>query len=174
MTTLKNLICAAAICVLAGASAHADILSLDFELNTLTATPGQTVTVRGTVTNLAPSSVDLNSCSVTLPGQFTTDDCGAFFSGTGAPFFLGVGESATFDLFTFTPALNFSGSPGLQPPGSFSVLGTVEVAGYDPDTQNVLVDAPFQVNMVPEPSTFALLALVVPAAFALRRRSRVG
>ncbi len=107
MTTLRNLLFTATLCVFSGASARAGILSLDFDLNTLTALPGQTVTARGTVTNLTASTVDINSCSVTLPGEFTTDSCGIFLSLTGAPLFLGIGESATVDLFTFTADPNF-------------------------------------------------------------------
>ncbi len=170
MTILRNLLFTAALCILSGASARAAILSLDFDLSTLTALPGQTVTARGTLTNLSASVVDLNGCSLTLPGQFTTDSCGIFLSLTGAPLFLGIGDSATVDLFTFTPDLNFTGPFGPQPPGSFTVLGTIETSGYDPDTLNDLLDAPFQVTVAPEPSTFALIGLALPLALALRRR----
>jgi len=171
MTMLRNLLFTATLCILSGASARAGILSLDFDLNTLTARPGQTVTARGTVTNLSAAVVDINGCSLTLPGQFTTDSCNVFLSLTGAPLFLGIGESATVDLFTFTPDLNFTGPYGPQPAGSFTVLGTPETSGYDPDTLNDLVDAPFRVTVVPEPGSFALFALAtLPLARALRRR----
>ena len=168
MTLFRNLLFTAAICA---ASASAGVLSLDFDFSTLTAMPGQTVTARGTLTNGTNQVVDLNSCSLTLPGQFSTDSCAVFLSATGAPLFLGVGESATFDLFMFTPNVNFSGPFGRQPAGAFDILGTAEISGYDPDTQNLLVSAPFQVTVAPEPSTFALFALAIPVALARRRRT---
>src|SRR5690349_609692 len=141
MTNFKSLLFAAAICVFSGASARAGIVSLNFDLSTMTALPGQTVTVRGTIENLADSIVDLNSCSLTLPGQITADNCAIFLSLTGAPLFLNIGESVTVDLFTFTPDQNFTDPFGPQPAGSFAILGTPEISGYDPDTQNLLVDA---------------------------------
>jgi hypothetical protein len=170
MRTLKAILLASAAFVLSGATAQAGSLSLDFDFSTLIARPGQTVTARGTITNIDSSIVDLNGCSLTLPGAYTTDDCAVFLSGTGAPLFLNPGDFATVDLFVFTPADPFPSYGGLQPAGSFTILGTLEVSGYDPNTQNDLLDAPFQTTIVPEPSTFALLALALPFAYRLRRR----
>ncbi len=174
MRTFSNLLFAAAVWTLTAVSAQADILTLQFDPTTLSARPGETVTVRGTITNIDSSIVDLNGCSITLPGAFTTDDCAAFLSATGAPLFLDIGDSATVDLFTFTPDANFS-PLGLQPPGSFTILGTPEVSGYDPNTQNILVDAAFAVTVTPEPSTLALLGGILPVLlWGVLRRRKLG
>ena len=174
MRTFSNLLFAAAVWALTTVSAQADILTLQFDSTTLSARPGETVTVRGTITNIDSAIVDLNSCSITLPGAFTTDDCAAFLSATGAPLFLDIGASATVDLFTFTPDANFF-PLGLQPPGSFTILGTPEVSGYDGDAQNVLVSAPFALTVTPEPSTLVLLGAILPVLlWGWHRRQKLG
>jgi hypothetical protein len=69
-----------------------------FDHSILSAAPGQTVTFRGTITNLENAIVDLNSCDVNLTGPFTTDSCIDFL--LFAPLFLGPLEtSAPFDMF---------------------------------------------------------------------------
>jgi len=156
MRTLQTLVLAGAAIALSGVSAHAGILTVDFDPTTTVAVPGQTVTVRGTITNIGSGVVDLNGCNVNLSAGLTAD-CSIFLSGTGAPLFLTSGDSATADLFQFTPDNPFLGAIGRQPPGTFTITGTEEVSGYDGDTQNDLLDAQVQVTVTPEPSTLALL-----------------
>jgi len=166
MRNWKTLLLAVAVSGLA----HAGSITLDFDFTTLVAVPGQTVTARGTITNIDTAVVDLNACSLTLPGSFTTDSCAIFLSGTGAPLFLNSGDSATVDLFVYTPDINIP--RGLQAPGVFTILGTPEVSGYDGSAQNDLLDTPVQLTAIPEPSTFALFGLSFPAIWALRRRRK--
>src|SRR6185437_895765 len=170
MRTLQTLVLAGASIALSGVSAHAGILTLDFDPTTTVAVPGQTVTVRGTITNTGSGIVDLNGCNVNLSAGLTAD-CSIILSGTGAPFFLTSGDSATADLFQFTPDTPFLGAYGLQPPGTFTITGTEEVSGYDGDTQNDLLDAPVQVTVTPEPSTLALLITALLCITVSRYRS---
>jgi hypothetical protein len=165
MTNLRNLLLTiAALAALPGTTARADSISISFDHSILSAVPGQTVTFRGTVTNLENSIVDLNSCDVNLGGPFTTDSCVAFL--LFAPLFLNPLEtSAPFDMFTVTVDQPFTGSFGLPSPGIFTVLG-----GPDGDAQNVLAQAKFDVVVTPEPGTAALLGLAITMTLALRRR----
>ena len=58
----------------------------------------------------------------------------------------------------------------MQPAGSFTILGTPEVSGYDGATQNDLVDASFQPVVTPEPSSLLLIGLALPVLYRVRRR----
>jgi PEP-CTERM motif len=149
----------AILALVAGATAQAASISVSYDFPTLTARPGQTVTFRGTVTNLEAVVVDLNGCSVNMPGAFTTDNCGLFF--TNAPLSLNPHETSfEFDMFTVTPNQPYSGPFGLQPAGIFTVIGALEgPGGTSPDTN--LGSANFQVSVVPEPGTAALLLLAL-------------
>jgi hypothetical protein len=175
MTTLRNLLLAvAAIALMPSAIARAGTLSLVFDSTPIIAAPGDTITFSGTATNLANLVVDLNSCAVFLPGQFTTDNCAMFFGPTGAPLTLSAagdpGDSAHFDMFVVNVNSPFAAPFGLQPPGTFTIIGALEdPAGILPDTN--LAQANFQVDVVPEPGTATLLALALPIAFVLRRRT---
>ena len=166
MTNLRNLLLTvAALAILPGTAARADSLAINFTPSILSASPGQTVTFSGTITNLENAIVDLNSCDVNLAGPFTTDSCVAFL--LSAPLFLDPLEtSAPFDMFTVTVDQPFTGPFGLQPPGIFTVLG-----GPDGDAQNILGQATFAVVVTPEPGTFVLLGLALIMTLALRRRS---
>ena len=142
----------------AGATAQAASISVSYDFPTLSARPGQTVTFRGTVTNLESVVVDLNGCSVNLTGAFTTDNCALFFF--NAPLSLNPHETSfEFDMFTVTPNLPYSGSFGAQA-GIFTVIGGLEgPGGVSPDTN--LGVSTFQVTVVPEPGTAALLLLAL-------------
>ncbi len=175
MKNLRQLLLiSAALAVAPIGSLQAASLLIVFDPLTLFGSPGQSVAVSGTVKNLEAVTVDLNSCAVNLPGQFTTDNCGIFFDFTfGAPLSLNAGDSATFDLFTFSANVPYTGAYGIQSPGAtFTILGGLEIASfYDASVLNNLVEAPFDVQVTPEPGTFALFALAVALAIGLKRRA---
>jgi hypothetical protein len=165
MTKLRNfLLVAIALGVLPGSVARAASLSVQFDFSTLVATPGQTVTFSGTVTNLESVVVDLNSCAV-FSGALSVD-CGPFL--INAPFFLNPNEtSAAFDMFTVTIDLPFIGTYGPQAPGIFSIFGGLEPSG---SSDELLSATPFSLIVAPEPGPAVLLGLTVPLLFVLRRR----
>jgi len=169
MTNLRTLLLTiAALAILPGATARAANIAITFDSPVLFAMPGETVTFRGTITNLESVAVDLNVCAVAIGGQFTTDNCALFFA--QAPFFLNPNEtSAAFDMFTVTPDLLYTGTFGLQAPGSVTVRGGVETSGYDGSTQNLLAQADFSIAVTPEPGTAALLCLALFLGLAWRR-----
>jgi hypothetical protein len=180
MTNLRNLLLtAAALAILPGAALNASSLSVTFDPTSLYAYPGETITVTGTVTNLEAVAVDLNSPDLNLTGDFTSDFGSIFFDPIlGAPLTLAAsgnsGDSAHFAFFTFIMNDPYTGTYGVQPPGStFSIFGGLEVGGvYDPSSANNLVEAPFQVTVFsPEPGTIALFGLAIPALLALKRRT---
>jgi hypothetical protein len=178
MTNLRNLLLTSvALAILPGTAARAGSLSVTLDEITLSASPGQTVIVSGTVANLENVTVDLNACAVNLPGQFTNDSCAIFFDlSLGAPLSLNAfgsfGDSAHFDIFTYTVNDPYTGSFGLQPPGAIvTILGGLEgIDGYDPSVLNSLVEAPFQLTVTPEPGAAALFALAISVAVAFKRR----
>jgi hypothetical protein len=156
--------------ILSGTTARAANLSVTFDFPILNVAPGQIVTFSGTVTNLEAVNVDLNGCQPTILGPFTSD-CSPFFA--NSPLFLGPhATSLTFDMFTVSVDLAYPGPFGLQPTGTFTIFGGLEVGGiYDGSTQDNLVEAPFRLDVVPEPGTAALFCLALPVAFALRHRA---
>jgi hypothetical protein len=157
MNQSRNLLlCAAALGILSGSTARAASVSISFDFPILAAAPGETVTFRGTVTNLEGVVVDLNGCAVTPTGQVTTDNCALFFA--NAPFTLNPGETSfAFDMFTVTVDVPYTDPYGLKP-GVFTVIGGLEgPGGPSPDTN--LGQADFFVEIVPEPGTASLLGL---------------
>ena len=156
--------------------ACADPISLVLDSSQLSAGPGQQVTFTGTIFNNDTATVDLNSISVSLAGQFTVDS---------TPFFLGpltVGASGTtvdFSLFNVTVNDPFTDPGGIYS-GVVTILGGVEGPnGYDPTTQNFLGSSAFSVNAstpsaAPEPSSFALLLTGGLLLLAGRRRMGAG
>lgn len=174
MTTYRRfLLTLSALGILTSAPVRAGSLSLVYDASTLVGGPGQTITVRGTVTNLEAVAVDLNGCVLNL-NTFTNDGCAIFFSLTGAPLSLGIGESATFDFFQLTIDSPYLGANGLQPVGStYTIQGATEPDPGGPSL-NTLVEAPFQITVTPEPGTAVLLCLGLPVALAVRRRLGTG
>ncbi|HEY1497917.1 MAG TPA: PEP-CTERM sorting domain-containing protein [Candidatus Solibacter sp.] len=163
---MRNIILTIAIlAVLPGAAVHAASVSVTLDFATLTAAPGQTVIFQGTLTNPGAITVDLNSCGVNPPAGLT-GDCGAGLFFDNAPLSLGPGEvSGPYPLFSVTVDPNYGGPFG-QVLGFFDVFG-----GLTSDADDTLAHTPFQVDVVPEPGTAALLALALPVAFVLRRRA---
>jgi hypothetical protein len=170
MTNLRNLLALAALAILPGTTARAAVITINLDPPILLAEPGQTVTFSGTITNTGSVTVDLNGCTAFIAG-FTTDNCAVFFDPIlGAPLSLDPGTSAPFDMFAVTVDVPYLGAYGLQPPGTVTIYGGLEVGGvYDPEPLNILAEAPFQLDVVPEPGTAALFAVALPVAFALKR-----
>jgi hypothetical protein len=146
----------------------ANIVTINLDSSSLTVVTGTTVTFHGTLTDTGPSTVDLLSGSISLPGPFTDDGGSLFFN--NAPFTLDPGApSDGFDMFSITVSPTFSGPFGLQPSGTFSVTGTVE--GSADQSEIILGQTNFQITVLsPEPGTFVLLGLALSAGVALRRR----
>ena len=154
----------------------ASALTLNLDSSTLTALPGGSVTFSGTISSDFPATVDLNSISVNLVGDFTVDT---------TPFFLGPltvaanGSTVNFALFTVTVADPFALPYGVYS-GTISLLGGVEVGDvYDPNVLDLLGESAFSVEVldpgataVPEPASGLLLLLAAAAAGGvwLRRR----
>lgn len=161
---------AASLALLTGIAAQGANITIAFVSPILNAAPGQTVTFRGTLTNLGGVTVDLNGCGITLPGQFTSNCAGPFL--TNSPLSLLPNQtSLAFDMFTVRANAPYTGLSGLQPAGIFTVKGGVEIGGvYDSNTQNILGQQNFAINVVPEPCSAVLVGLVLPAVFAFRRR----
>ena len=157
----------------AAASLHADTVILILDPTTAELNPGQMFTFDGIVVNTGLSPVDLNDIDVTLDGSLFQVDSSPFFSGpaTAEP----LSATSLFPLFTVTVNLPYNAPPGIQM-GTVTILGGVEVNNvYDPTTQDVLVSAPFSVDVMlpvsaPEPSTFAMMTLAVLAGIGFRLR----
>jgi hypothetical protein len=154
--------------------ASAGPLTIALDSATLTGAPGTSVEFFGTITNLSPSTVYLNSDSVTLagfgPGDF---DDSPFFA--NAPFFLDPGDnSGDIGLFTVSIPLGMSPAAYLS---TFDILG-----GETSDDQTIVGSVDFTVQVqpasgVPEPASVtevggALAALGSFAAIRRKRRSR--
>ena len=168
---LRNLLSsAAALTLLTGMTAHGANITIALVSPILNASSGQTVTFRGTITNLEAVKVDLNGCDVTLPGQFTTNCAGPFL--TNSPLSLLPNQtSLVLDMFTVSVNSPYSGAFGLQPAGLFTVKGGLEIGGvYDSNSQNVLGQQSFAVSVVPEPCSAILVGFALPLVFAFRRR----
>ncbi len=166
MTNLRySLMTIASLTMFLAPASQAGTIAITLENSTLTAAPGETVIFEGVLTNTSGADVFLNSCNVNPPAN-TFGDCGAGLFFDNAPFTLGAGEvSGPYALFSVTVDPNYSGPYGLQS-GSFDVIG-----GLASDSEVTLGSQVFQVDVVPEPGTAALLGLALPAVFVLRRRA---
>jgi hypothetical protein len=144
--------------------ASADTINLALTTSTQTGGPGSTLTFDATVS--APSAngaaVFLNSDSfgVNIAGS-TIDDSGFLFN---FPFSLNPGDDFTGTLFTVALPANLA--PGNYN-GFFEILG-----GSSGGAQDSLATVDFQINTVPEPGTWVLLAtgLSTLATWILGRR----
>jgi hypothetical protein len=145
--------------MLACGLACADPISLVLDSTQLTAGPGQQVTFTGTIFNNDTATVDLNSISISLPGEFTADPTPFLF---GPLTVAGSGTTGDYSLFNVTVNDPYTDPGGIYS-GVVTILGGVEgPSGYDPTTQNFLGSAAFSVNVpstsaAPEPGSFVLL-----------------
>lgn len=128
--------------------------------NTATGFSGDVLTFQGTLTNLGAPAVFLNSLSFTFPAGFAVNDA-PFFA---LPAMLTPGQSTGLaTIFTVTIG---NVAQGIYL-GSITILG-----GQGPNALNSLVTRDFQIAVVPEPGTLALVGGALALARLTRRRKR--
>jgi len=136
--------------MLTAAVGNAATLEFTFDSSLLYTQPGVPVTFTGTVTNTGVATAYINGDTVTSALPF--DDTPFLL---GAPQFLNPGDSFIGSILTVSPS---PGTPLGIYPGLFSIVGGDTAASSD-----VLIAAPFAVQVAPEPATwiggFALIAI---------------
>jgi hypothetical protein len=157
---------------LACAPAWADILTVNLDSTQLNASPGDSITFSGTITNNDSATVDLNSISVSLDGALFSVDITPFFN-TAPLTVAGNSQTSDIDLFTVTVDIPYTNPSGVEN-GTLTILGGVEGPnGYDSSVQDDLGSASFSVDVnsfasTPEPSAFSLLVLEAGLVFLCR------
>ena len=156
----------------AAQQAWADDITLNLTAQTQSVYEGGTAVFSGYVSNNDNGIVDLNSISITFPGEGVTNPLDFFY---GPPAVEPLGTTQLFDLFTITIAYPYTDMFGLIS-GSITLVGGLETNGYDPTTQNVLTTQIFSVDVVkaPEPRTFVLLLAVLPVLLIPGFRKRLN
>jgi hypothetical protein len=148
---------------LAGSAGATSILTLTLAESTLDGNPGDTLTFIATGLNTAAVTENLNSDSFSVDPPLTLDDSDFL---NNWPLSLTAGESfGPSALFSVTIPLGTA--QGLYN-GTFNILG-----GPGPNDLNILGSASFTADVaaVPEPGTFALMAIGFAAAVLGRRRA---
>ena len=153
------------------ATVSAADISIVFDNPDQVGVPGQTLSFFGVITNtdmtLGDQPIYLNSDSL----NFTLSDATVMDNFiANVPISLAEGESSgDIDLFDITLA-----NPGVNPagvyPGTYELLGGMD--GGAGTANDALAQADFSVNLVPEPGTFALMA-VATSLLPWRRKARV-
>ncbi len=158
----------AAVLLMATASKSNAQLLITFEPSLLSGQPGDEVIFSGTITNTSGSAVFLNNedqtWSPASQGDPFTDDPGVFFG--NVPGILNPGEFYTGAIFglIISPGYN----AGIYT-GTSRILG-----GSDEFGTSVVGSKSFSVFVVPEPSTYVMIAsgAVVFVAMNSKRRRR--
>ena len=146
---------------------RADSSQTQLTVSNVTGTPGQEVTVFGTITNTGTALVFLNGEGFSLgSSSFLNGDVTNFF--TNAPASLAGGtNSGLIALFSFDIAPGTA--PGVYDENFLQLLG-----GAGQFDQNDIADAEFSVtvksNTVPEPGSLGLIAVGLIGLLMLRRR----
>jgi hypothetical protein len=161
---MKNLIQLSSLLLLAALCSSASSINITLSSPIVLASPGDTVVVSGIVSNTTMQTVYLNSISVTLAGQLSTDI---------NPFFLGpisvnaLDSTLPFDFFSVSVADPYTDPLG-PVLGSFTLFG-----GVDSFSMDIIGSSPFEINVqTPEPATGGMLLLGLGAAAFLARRYR--
>jgi hypothetical protein len=160
--------------LLSFAAASAATLTLNLDSPTLSVLPGQNALFTGTLTSTYDVTLDLNSISVNLGGDFLIDTLPFFLTG---PLTIAANStSAPFEFFTATPNDPFTGLFGSYS-GTITIFGGAQVNGLsDPSVLDQLGDQSFSVvaldpvAAVPEPASGSMLLLAAAGAFVYRRR----
>ena len=130
--------------------ASADTINLILSNPVQYGAPGSTLSFEATVSaplaNAATVYLNGDDFSVTIPGPNTIDDSGFFFS---FPLSLDPGDSFTGTLFSVALPSNLAIS---------NYSGFFTITGGGPADLGNLATVDFQVNTVPEPGTWLLLA----------------
>ena len=147
---------------------RADSSQTQLTVSNITATPGQDVTVFGTITNTGTALVYLNGEGFSLgSSSFLNGDVTNFFANAPASLAGGT-NSGLIALFSFDIAPGTV--PGVYDENFLQLLG-----GAGQFDQNDIADAEFSVTVkssrVPEPETTALLVLGLAGLILLRRRA---
>jgi hypothetical protein len=162
--TMKTFGCVLALGLLLGLPpmSQADLIfTLDTPLQKVH--PGATLTFTGTLINLNGPTLFLNGDNFTLDGVGLTLDDTPFL--LNAPTSLASGDSFVGTLFTVAADPTTLPQQAL---GSFTIIGGLTETGQSP-----LATQEFQVTVVPEPGSLALLCgLGVMGTSLLRRKRR--
>jgi hypothetical protein len=146
--------------LLAGTAAKADPLSITLDLPYQSGYEGQTLTFDAVITNNSSDTVYLNGDSSYVDPPLTLDDTGFW---NNSPLSLDPGDSSLdIELFTVTIPI---GTPVAFYTGYFQIYGG------GPSDDNLMGTADFDINVLPEPSSYLLFGTgLAVLALTFRRR----
>src|SRR5882724_6634723 len=141
------------------AVAFGGVININLVSSTLTGSSGSLLTFSGALVNTTSTTQNLNNANIgALPAAFASgEDVTPFYN--NAPLFLTANQT-TASLALFSVTIPAGVAQGLYA-GSFTIFG-----GPTVNDQTVLGSAAFNVQVVPEPATWALMFTAL-AVFAL-------